>query len=97
MITEGGSAPLVINQCYTLNGASGNCSTSSFDIGNVAYQDIGGSISTSSIAKFQCSRSQNGCEGISFDNVELTDLNTGERASGISCSNIISPKGFTCD
>jgi hypothetical protein len=47
----------VLHEC-----AKTNCTTSTFDIHNVLYAGMSGTIVFSYIAEFQCSRSQNGCD-----------------------------------
>lgn len=90
--------PLVINQCYS-NVAQANCSTSTFEIGDVTYRDITGTVagSTTRVAEFQCSRSQAGCDDLVFENVQFTNTESRETADGVKCSNVNDPEGFECD
>ncbi|KAH6866076.1 polygalacturonase [Thelonectria olida] len=79
-------APFIINQCYS-NVGTIDCDTSLFEVGNVTYSNIKGTTEASRIAEFQCSKAQNGCEGLAFDGIETTS---------VRCKNVIAPKGFQC-
>ncbi|KAL3495803.1 pectin lyase fold/virulence factor [Aspergillus germanicus] len=97
-IEDGNKTPLVINQCYT-NVSKANCSTSTFDISDVHFSNLQGTVRSSRKAEFQCSRSQGGCDGITMDNVKFMS-NLGEEleeAVGVKCSNVNNPEGFECD
>uniref|UniRef100_A0A8H7KEB1 Pectate lyase superfamily protein domain-containing protein n=1 Tax=Bionectria ochroleuca TaxID=29856 RepID=A0A8H7KEB1_BIOOC len=96
-IEDGAKSPLIINQCYS-NVAKVNCSTSTFDISDIRYSGISGTINTSRYAEFQCSRSQGGCDGIVMDDVNFIDVSGDEEkeATGIKCSNVNDPEGFDC-
>ncbi|CEL08645.1 hypothetical protein ASPCAL11792 [Aspergillus calidoustus] len=97
-IEDGNKTPLVINQCYT-NVSKANCSTSTFDISDVHFSNLQGTVRSSWKAEFQCSRSQGGCDGITMENVNFMN-NLGdelEEAAGVKCSNVNDPEGFECD
>ncbi|KAK1147164.1 hypothetical protein N8T08_001903 [Aspergillus melleus] len=96
-IHDGERTPLVINQCYT-NVAQANCSTSTFDISDISYSNLRGTINSGYIAEFQCSRSQDGCDGVTMDGVEFTNVGVdpGEKAAKVKCSNVNEPLGFKC-
>jgi hypothetical protein len=96
-IEDGAKSPLVINQCYS-NVDKANCSTSTFDISDIHFADFIGTINTIRYADFQCSRSQDGCDDMSMDNVEFINISGEEEqaATGIRCSNVNSPEGFKC-
>ncbi|KAH8429383.1 uncharacterized protein LDX57_007047 [Aspergillus melleus] len=96
-IHDGERAPLVINQCYT-NVAQANCSTSTFDISDISYSNLRGTINSGYIAEFQCSRSQDGCDGLKMNGVEFTNVavDPEEKVAKVKCSNVNEPLGFKC-
>ncbi|EEY20545.1 polygalacturonase [Verticillium alfalfae VaMs.102] len=96
-IHDGSRAPFVINQCYT-NVDQANCSTSTFDISDISYKNVRGSIRSANVAEFQCSRSHGGCDRIVFENVQLENIAVDPpvAASKYKCSNVNEPDGFKC-
>jgi hypothetical protein len=96
-VYDGEQSPFVINQCYNI-GSSVNCSTSLFEISDIRYSNVQGTVNTSYVGKFQCSRSAGGCDGVKMDAVDLINISTNppEPAKRISCSNVNSPVGFKC-
>lgn len=96
-IHEGERAPLVINQCYT-NVDEANCSTSTFEISDIHFTNLTGTIHSDTVAEFQCSRSQDGCDGIEMEDINLENIEDDPPTSATKykCSNVNDPKGFTC-
>jgi hypothetical protein len=96
-VYDGERAPLVINQCYT-NVQLANCSTSTFDISDISYTNIRGTIRSGNVAEFQCSRSHGGCDDISMAGIDLQNIAVDPPVASTRyrCSNVNAPEGFTC-
>ncbi|KAL2108845.1 hypothetical protein VUR80DRAFT_3318 [Thermomyces stellatus] len=96
-IHDGERAPLVINQCYT-NVEKADCNTSTFEISDIRYANLQGTIRSDTVAEFQCSRSQDGCDRIEMENIDLENIEADPPTSATryKCSNVNDPKGFTC-
>ncbi|KAM0323261.1 hypothetical protein ACHAQA_008852 [Verticillium albo-atrum] len=96
-IHEGERAPLVINQCYS-NVQKANCSTSTFDISDISYSNLRGTIESGSVAEFQCSRSHGGCDRVKMTDIDLENIavDPPAGAKNYKCSNVNDPEGFTC-
>ena len=87
------STPAAITQCTSFEGATGECDTSLFQISNVTWENMTGSIAGTKLASLQCSGSAP-CPGIT---IELSNIVTSTGAPGtISCSNVVNPTGFSC-
>ncbi|KAH7397218.1 polygalacturonase [Pyrenochaeta sp. MPI-SDFR-AT-0127] len=92
-------SPIVVNQCYSNVGKLANCSTSTFDIGDVSWKNIRGTAKTEYVARLQCSRSHGGCDGFSMEGIDFLNIansTEGVRTSKVRCSNVNNPQGFTC-
>lgn len=83
----------VITQCNSYIGAVGGCDTSQFQIEDLTWGDVTGSIRSSDVANLQCS-GDTPCAGVNISNVDVTF--NGAPATGYLCSNVSSPIGFTC-
>ncbi|KAI0317352.1 pectin lyase fold/virulence factor [Amylostereum chailletii] len=82
-----------ITQCTSFQGSTGGCDTSTFQISNVTWQNITGSVATNTLAALQCSGSAP-CPGITIADVNVTFGGGGSGA--VSCSNVVDPEGFEC-
>ncbi|RMJ07775.1 hypothetical protein CDV36_012629 [Fusarium kuroshium] len=88
------NVPFIINQCYS-NVGKVDCDTSKFEVGNVTYSNITGTTEASRVAGFQCSKGQNGCQGLVFTDIDVSNLD-GEAITGVKCNNVLNPEGFKC-
>ncbi|KAH7129188.1 polygalacturonase [Dactylonectria macrodidyma] len=88
------NTPFIINQCYS-NVGTVDCNTSLFEVGDATYSNITGTTESSRRAQFQCSKAQNGCEGLVFEDINVKKMD-GSELTSIRCSNVIEPEGFTC-
>ncbi|KAF5350919.1 hypothetical protein D9758_010499 [Tetrapyrgos nigripes] len=86
------SAVAHIGQCTSFEGNAGDCDTSLFQISDITWSSITGSVAGGTLASFQCSGSAP-CPGI-----ELVDLDqvTTQGSRNITCSNVVNPVGFDC-
>ncbi|KAI0317344.1 pectin lyase-like protein [Amylostereum chailletii] len=82
-----------ITQCTSYEGATGGCDTSTFQISNVTWENITGSVATSTLAALQCSGLAP-CPGITIADVNLTFGGGGNGV--VNCSNVVDPEGFEC-
>ncbi|THU85497.1 polygalacturonase [Dendrothele bispora CBS 962.96] len=81
-----------ITQCTSFNGVTVDCNTSLFQISDITWGPMTGSISSGTLAAMQCSRAAP-CPGIEF--VDFEEIETSGKRT-ISCSNIVDPEGFQC-
>ncbi|KAI0317354.1 pectin lyase fold/virulence factor [Amylostereum chailletii] len=93
IVTNLTSSVAEISQCTSYEGATGGCDTSTFQISNVTWENITGSVATDTLAALQCSGSAP-CPGIAIKNV---DVSFGEGGGNVvDCSNVVDPQGFEC-
>lgn len=85
-----------ITQCNSYIGATGGCDSSRYQIEDLQWGDMKGTLKTSDIASLQCSGAAP-CFGINISNVRMTINDTGTPATGYLCSNVSDPIGFTCN
>lgn len=85
-----------ITQCNSYIGATGGCDTSTFQIEDLYWGDMTGTLKTNDIASLQCSGAAP-CFGVDISNVHMTINSTGTPATGYRCSNVSDPIGFTCN
>jgi galacturan 1,4-alpha-galacturonidase len=83
-----------ITQCNSYIGATGGCDTSLFQIEDLTWGDMTGTIKSSTVASLQCS-GDTPCTGVNISNVAVTFDD--EPAVGYLCSNVSSPIGFACN
>jgi galacturan 1,4-alpha-galacturonidase len=96
MNAEGLRGPaFAISQCTTFSGASGNCSSSEFQIYDVSFRSIYGTTTTEDVASFQCSGVKP-CYNISITNEHLVLSSNDSMADAFLCSNVIQEEGFNC-
>ncbi|KAJ5741008.1 pectin lyase-like protein [Penicillium malachiteum] len=88
-------APFSISQCTTFSGASGNCTSSKFQIRDVTFKDIKRTSSTEEVASFQCSAVKP-CENISVEGVDLIYSGNNTLANEYLCGNVDGIHGFEC-
>ncbi|EJD03461.1 uncharacterized protein FOMMEDRAFT_187148 [Fomitiporia mediterranea MF3/22] len=86
-------AAAYITQCTSFDGATDGCDTSLFQLSDMAWENIRGTIDTNVLAELQCSGSAP-CPGISLLGFDMLQANGSERE--IQCSNIVNPVGFQC-
>lgn len=90
------SQGLYITQCNSYSGFTGECDTSKFQIEDLRFEDVSGTLQTNVTASLQCSGAAP-CSGIELENVHFTVNDTGTAADSYLCSNVSSPVGFTCN
>lgn len=82
-----------ISQCTTFSSASGNCTSSKFQLLDVVFGDIVGTSSTDEVASLQCSAVKP-CENITITGIDLTY--NGTQAEEYLCGNVEGTFGFNC-
>ncbi|KAF9459794.1 polygalacturonase [Collybia nuda] len=81
-----------ITQCTTFSGATGACDTSLFQISDITWGPMTGSLTSGTLASLKCSGAAP-CSGLRF--VDFDQITTsGSRA--IACSHVQNPIGFNC-
>jgi len=101
-VMEGGRAELFsISQCTSYSGANASCDTSKFKISNITLSDVSGSVYSDIVAIMQCSADAYGCDGITIEDITVTDTSSAANATypdayRYLCSNINSPVGYSC-
>lgn len=84
-----------ITQCNSYIGATGGCDTSTFQIEDLTWGDMTGTLKTNDVASLQCSGAAP-CTGVNISDVAFT-VNGTAPATGYLCSNVSDPIGFTCN
>jgi len=88
-------APFSFTQCVNYEGAHGNCDTSKFNIHDVTFENIRGTIATQNVAVLQCSGNST-CHDIQITDVRLSDSSNGTMQNGYLCSYVEDTVGFNC-
>lgn len=88
-------APFTISQCTTFSGASGNCTNSKFQIRDLVFTDISGTVDSAEVASFQCSAVAP-CEDITIENVSLRIAGNTTLADEYLCGNVEGTVGWNC-
>lgn len=88
-------APIAISQCTTFSGASGNCTSSKFELENITYANLTGSTTTNTVASLQCSGVEP-CHDITITGMDLTINSTTTEAASYLCGNVEDPHGWNC-
>lgn len=88
-------APFTISQCTTFSGASGNCTNSKFQIRDLVFTDISGTVDSAEVASFQCSAVAP-CEDITIENVSLRIAGNTTLADEYLCGNVEGAVGWNC-
>ncbi|TVY22722.1 Alpha-L-rhamnosidase [Lachnellula hyalina] len=86
--------PFSISQCTTFSGVAGACNTSLFEIEDLTFENVAGTIGTNPIASLQCSAAAP-CKNITLQNIDLA-LRNGTAASGYNCDAVFGSIGFNC-
>ncbi|KAI9656253.1 MAG: hypothetical protein M1821_004916 [Bathelium mastoideum] len=92
------SIPFVVTQCVSFSGATGNCDTSKFNLRDIAFDDLQGTLNSganATVAQIQCSAASP-CTGFEIEDVNLTDDSDGKVAEEYECDNVENPQGFVC-
>lgn len=84
-----------ITQCNSYSGFTGECDTSTFQIGDVAIEDWRGTLKTDVVASMQCS-GEVPCKEIAMEDVGF-DVAGGGKATKYLCRNVEKPEGFKCN
>ncbi|EJD03462.1 pectin lyase-like protein [Fomitiporia mediterranea MF3/22] len=82
-----------ITQCTSYNGQTGGCDTSQFQISDITWENIRGTVDTDILAELQCSAAAP-CPEISLLGFDAVQTNGSGRE--IECSNVVDPIGFQC-
>jgi len=85
-----------VTQCNSYSGFMGECDSSKFQVEDLRFEDVRGTLETGVVASLQCSGVAP-CTGISIEHVKFTVGNTGVPADSYLCSNVSRPVGFTCN
>jgi len=98
---DGRTEPFSISQCTSYSGADVSCDTSKFKISNIILSNISGSVDSDTVAVMQCSADADGCDGITIENITVTDTSSAANATypdayRYLCSNVNNPIGFSC-
>ncbi|KAJ5642881.1 uncharacterized protein N7484_005388 [Penicillium longicatenatum] len=83
-----------ISQCTTFSGASGNCTSSKFQLLDIVLKDIVGTSSSGEVATLQCSAVEP-CENITIAGADLT-FNNNTQVDEYLCGNVEGTFGFDC-
>jgi hypothetical protein len=84
-------AAAYITQCNSYIGASGGCDTSLFEISNITWANITGTVANNTLAYIQCSGSAP-CDDISVVDVNVKTIG----GPFVNCSNV-DPLGVMCN
>ncbi len=85
-----------ITQCTSYNSATGGCDTSKFNIRNLYWTNIKGSLyNTDVVSSLQCSAASP-CTNVQITDVEFVDESNGTIASQYLCDSVHNPVGFNC-
>jgi hypothetical protein len=85
---------IAISQCTTFSGTAGNCTSSKFQLRDLAFKNLSGTTTSADVASFQCSAVKP-CENISITGVDLA-LSNGTLADEYLCGNVEETRGFNC-
>ena len=78
----------LITQCTSYNGQTGDCDTSTFQISNVTWANITGTVSNDVLANLQCSAAAP-CTDIVIEGVDGVVFNsTSGKEPEVECSNV---------
>lgn len=108
---DGVASPLVITQCTSYNGASGNCDTSPFNLYDIKFTNVSGTTTpygaehfllsqganlTTVVASLQCSAAAP-CYDITIKDIDLTERDGDDPVNEYLCEAVEEPKvGFNC-
>lgn len=82
-------------QCTSYSGATGGCDTSQFQIEDMHWGNIQGTVQGKTVATLQCSAAAP-CPGIELFNNTLESLGTNQTAYEYLCDNVVDTEGFEC-
>ena len=85
-----------ITQCISFSGHTGDCDTSKFQVSDLHYSNLTGTVRTDVVADFRCSAAAP-CENITLSNLNLTKRASGKPPELYRCRNVKSPQGFECN
>ena len=86
--------PFSIYQCDKFYGTNPPCNSSLFQIEDMTFKDVSGTIAGDPIASLQCSGAAP-CKDITIEGMDLK-LDNGTAASGYQCIAVEDPIGFDC-
>ncbi|KZV96901.1 glycoside hydrolase family 28 protein [Exidia glandulosa HHB12029] len=89
------SGVFAISQCTTFSGAAGDCNSSHFQLSDLHFTNVRGTVSTPNVALLQCSAAAP-CSDIEIEDVSVVNWANGTAAAGFLCSSVKSPVGFEC-
>lgn len=76
-----------ITQCTSYNGQTGDCDTSTFQISNITWSNITGTVANDLLASLQCSAAAP-CPDITIEGVEGLTFNSTAAEPEVECSNV---------
>jgi galacturan 1,4-alpha-galacturonidase len=83
----------MITQCTSFQGSTGGCDTSLFQLSDITWANMTGTIDGTTLASLQCSGDAP-CPGI---DIELEEVVVNGTQRVFKCSNVVDPIGFTCN
>ena len=91
-----GAAAVALSQCTSFAATSvpPNCTDSLFEIRDIAFHGIRGTLNSPDAGSFQCSALAP-CKNIGMFDVNLKQMN-GSAANQYLCGNLENPEGFKC-
>ncbi|RAL11210.1 putative exo-polygalacturonase [Aspergillus homomorphus CBS 101889] len=87
--------PFTVSQCTTFSGASGNCTNSKFQVKDLFFGDISGTLPSANVISFQCSAVAP-CENITVEDTSLRITGSSTKADQYLCGNVEGTVGFNC-
>ncbi|PYI17430.1 exopolygalacturonase B [Aspergillus japonicus CBS 114.51] len=87
--------PFTVSQCTTFSGASGNCTNSKFQVRDLYFSDVSGTLPSTDVISFQCSAVAP-CENITVEDVSLRVTGSSTAADDYLCGNVEGTVGFNC-
>ncbi|EJD52417.1 pectin lyase-like protein [Auricularia subglabra TFB-10046 SS5] len=89
------SGVFAISQCTTFSGSAGDCNSSQFQVRDIRFSNIRGTVSTPNVALLQCSAAAP-CRDIVIEDVQVANWENSTSAAGFLCSNVQDHIGFVC-
>lgn len=86
-----------ITQCTSFSGQTGDCDTSTFQLSNISWSNVSGSVANNLLASLQCSGAAP-CQDIVVAGVEGLTFNSTAAVPDVECSNVsLGPGSVECN
>ena len=86
-----------ITQCTSFEGRTGDCDTSTFQLSNITWSNITGTVANNLLASLQCSGVAP-CEDIVVEGVDGLVFNSNQAQPDVRCSNVgLGPGSVECN